>query len=379
VITDFYNLYLAYRRTLLGKGYKSPALRYSGDAINHLFSLKERLEKRTYKMAPYHSFKVHEPKERDVLAIDFEGKILQHSLCKNVLYPVLTRSFILDNYASQNGKGVHYGLDRLTGNLRHYFFRRKAADEMKRDAAGLLPLAKKDWYYSDGWVLKGDFKKYFYSLDHDILFKKVMDKINKIGDKELIDFCEWLIKMIIDSTPNPGIPIGNQSSQLFALLFLDAFDHYIKDDMGIKYFGRYMDDFYIIHESKEELKKILKRIEEYTGKLELTLNKKTQIFPLRHGLDFLGFRTLLTPTGKVVRKLRNNSKNKMRRKINRFRKLVDIGRTDITAVIQSYTSWRGHASHGNTYKLKSKMDAYFYKSFPELRGKIKGAKVCLNS
>jgi hypothetical protein len=379
VVTDFYNLYLAYRRTLLGKGYKSPALRYSGDAVNHLFSLQERLENRTYKLAPYHSFKVHEPKERDVLAIDFEGKILQHSLCENVLYPVLTRSFILDNYASQNRKGVHYGLDRLTRNLRHYFFMRKTADEMKRRAAGIPLLEKKDWYYSDGWVLKGDFKKYFYSLDHDILFKKVMDKIQKIDDQKLIDFCGWIIKMIIDSTPNPGIPIGNQSSQLFALLFLDTFDHTIKDEWGIKYYGRYMDDFYIIHESKEELIKTLKRIEKITAGMKLSLNKRTQIFPLRHGLDFLGFRTLLTPAGKVVRKLRNNSKNKMRRKIKKFRELVDTGRMDTQAVIQSYTSWRGHASHGNTYKLKSKFDTYFYKTFPELRGKIKGAKVCLNN
>jgi hypothetical protein len=180
--------------------------------------------------------------------------------------------------------------------------------------------------------------------------------------------------MIIDSTPNPGIPIGNQSSQLFALLFLNDFDHTVKDKWGIKYYGRYMDDFYIIHESKEELKRILKRIEAYTDGLKLSLNKKTQIFPLRHGMDFLGFRTLLTPTGKVVRKLRNTSKNKMSRKIKQFRKLVDIKRMDIKAVIQSYTSWRGHASHGNTYKLKSKMDSYFFKIFPELRGKIKGTK-----
>jgi hypothetical protein len=374
VITDFYNLYLAYRRTILGKGHKSPALRYSGDAINYLFSLQERLENRTYKLAPYHAFKVHEPKERDVLAIDFEGKILQHSLCENVLYPCLTRSFILDNYASQKGKGVHFGLERLEKNLRHYFFSRKAADENKRAAAGFAPLEKEHWYYSDGWVLKGDFKKYFYSLDHDILFKKVMDKIQRLGDGELIAFSAWLVKMIIDSTPNPGIPIGNQSSQLFALLFLDSdFDHFIKDDLGIKNYGRYMDDFYIIHESKDELKMILKKLEKKAAELKLSLNNKTQIFPLRHGLDFLGFRTFLTPAGKVVKKLRNGSKNKMRRKIKKFRSLVDHKRMDIQAALDSYVSWRGHASHGNTYRLKSKMDIYFYKTFPELRGKIKGA------
>jgi hypothetical protein len=372
VIIDFYSLYTAYRKTLKGKKYKSPALRYSGDPIQHLFSLQERLEKRTYKLAPYHAFKVFEPKERDVLAIDFEGKILQHSLCDNVLYPCFTRSFIIDNYASQAGRGTHYGLDRLTKHLRHYFFSRKSTEEKHRRRIGLPMLDKEDWKYSDGWVLKGDFSKYFYTIDHAILFEKVMKKIANTNDRELIDFCGWLIKMIIDSTPDPGIPIGNQSSQLFALINLDDFDHLVKDTWGIKYYGRYMDDFYIIHENKDVLKKILLRVETYIHELKLTLNHKTQIFPLGHGINYLGFRTLLVPTGKVIRKLRNNSKNKMRKKIKMFRNLFDKKMIPIDKIVQSYTSWRGHISHGNTFNLRNKMDDYFFNTFPEARGKIKG-------
>jgi hypothetical protein len=330
------------------------------------------LENRTYQLAPYHAFKVHEPKERDVLAIDFEGKILQHSLCDNVLYPCLSKSFIIDNYASQLQKGTHYGLDRLSKHLRHYFFSRKSEAEEKLKIKGLPLPEKEDWNYSDGWVLKGDFSKYFYTIDHDILFKKVMRKINKVNNVELIDFCEWLVRMIIDSTPDPGIPIGNQSSQLFALINLDDFDHQIKDTWGVKYYGRYMDDFYIIHDNKKELQNILNRIESYISELKLTLNHKTQIFPLRHGINYLGFRTFLNSTGKVVKKLRNGSKNKMRRKIRKYRNLLDQGRIKIETVIQSYTSWRGHISHGNTFNLRNNMDDYFFNTIPEARGKIKG-------
>jgi hypothetical protein len=199
-----------------------------------------------------------------------------------------------------------------------------------------------------------------------------MDKINKTGDAELIDFCKWIIRMIIDSTPNPGIPIGNQSSQIFALVNLDDFDHTIKDKWGIKYYGRYMDDFYIIHEDKEELKKILQKIEDYVSGMKLSLNEKTQIFPLRHGINFLGFRTFLSRSGKVVRKLRNKSKNKMRRKIKKYRNFFDKKIMTIEDVVFSYVSWRGHISHGNTFNLKNKMDDYFFNTFPEARGKIKG-------
>jgi hypothetical protein len=315
---------------------------------------------------------VYEPKERDVLAIDFEGKILQHSLCDNVLYPCLTRSFILDNYASQTGKGTHYGIERLSKHLRHYFFSRKSREEKRRRESGLALPEKENWNYSDGWVLKGDFKKYFYTIDHAILFEKVMKKIKNTKDPELIDFCRWIIRMIIDSTPDPGIPIGNQSSQLFALTNLDDFDHLVKDTWGIKYYGRYMDDFYIIHEDKNELKKILQKIEEYICELKLSLNNKTQIFPLRHGINFLGFRTFLSPSGKVVKKLRNGSKNKMRRKIKKFRNLLEQRRITIDKIVQSYVSWRGHISHGNTFNLKKQMDDYFFNTFPEARGKIQG-------
>ena len=110
-------------------------------------------------------------------------------------------------------------------------------------------------------MLKGDFSKFFYTLLHAVCFEKARKALAFLSDEELIDFVEWLLWIVIDSTPDPGIPIGNQSSQLLALLYLDDFDHWLRDDLGLVY-GRYMDDFYIISSDKLLLREILKRIEE---------------------------------------------------------------------------------------------------------------------
>ena len=125
-----------------------------------------------------------------------------------------------------------------------------------------------------------------------------------------------------------------------------------------------MDDFYIIHSDKLLLRQILKEIEAYIKPLGLRLNGKTQILPLKNGIDFLGFHTYLTQTGKVVRKVRAKSIDNMKRKIRKFRGLVDSGKMTLDSVVQSYASWTGHISHGNTYHLRQNMDTYFFSYFP---------------
>ncbi len=333
--------------------------------------LSERLQRRDYAFGPYYPFKVYEPKERLVLAIDFEGKVVQHSLCDNVLAPVFFRRFITDNYAGRPGKGTHYGLDRLEKAMKHYYFRRKAADNNERRAAGLPLREPSEWNYADGWVLKGDFRKFFYSLLHSVCYEKAEKALKAaISDAELLDFTLWLLKRVLDSTDDPGIPIGNQSSQLLALLYLDEFDHWLKDDLGLTY-GRYMDDFYVIHSDKSYLRQLLKEIQRRVEPLGLSLNGKTQIAPLKNGIDFLGFHTYITDTGKVVRKVRAKSKNNMRHKLKKFRGKVDRGEMTLESVAQSYTAWSGHISHGNSYRLKQSMDSYFYALFPELKPQIK--------
>lgn len=368
IIADFTSLHTSFRKARRGKANSPTALRYGLSIVENTVELARELEARTYQPKPTYCFKVYEPKERDVVANAFRDKIVQHSLCDYVLQPCLTPSFIRDSYASQVGKGTLDGLDRLAHFMRRYFLSRKAANDAARRAAGLPPMPTQEGRYNTGYVLKGDFAKYFYSIQHQPLKEMASKKLKKRLPTEAdAEFAEWLLFMFMDSTTDPGLPIGFQTSQLLALLNLDGLDHLIKDELGAAYYGRYMDDFYIIHEDKAQLKAWLRKIEEHIEPLGLHLNHKTQIFPLAQGIDFLGFHSYLTGTGKVVRKLRDNSKNNMRRRLKKYRGLVDAGRMTTVDVQRSYESWRSHAEHGDTHRLLQNMDTLYFALFPELK------------
>ncbi|MDR2044155.1 MAG: RNA-directed DNA polymerase [Clostridium sp.] len=357
-VHDFTNLYAAYRKSRRGKREKDSVAKFEAGLLEQIGILAEQLENRTYKMSPYHSFMVYEPKKRVVMANSFRDKVVQHSLCDNALEPIMQRSFILDNYAVQVDKGTHFGLDRLREFMRSYFFSRKAAADEQRLAAGLAPLPTERGNYAEGWVLKCDVGRYFYSIPHASLKEMVR---RHISDEGIL----WLVDIIIDSTDDPGIPIGNQTSQWFAIAYLNGLDHYVKERLGIRYYGRYMDDFFLIHESKEYLRRCRDEIIRYAGKLGLTLNSKTNIFPLRNGIDFLGFHTYLTETGKVIRKVRKASKERAKRKLRGQKKALDRGETTLRHIEDSYQAWRNHASHGNSYNIMRKTDAKFRKLFKE--------------
>lgn len=131
------------------------------------------------------------------------------------------------------------------------------------------------------------------------------------------------------------------------------------DDTAIKYYGRYMDDFFLIHHDKAYLQECRKQIEAFVQARGLSLNAKTNIFPLKHGVDFLGFHTYLTESGAVIRKVRRRSKNNMKRKLKKLAALHAAGRIEAKTVEQSYQSWRGHAEKGNSYHLIRRTDQYY--------------------
>lgn len=341
-LTKFENLRKAFNNSKLGKGDKESVSKFEVNQLEAILYLQYLLTTGKYETSRYYEFYVYEPKKRLVKTNSFKDKVVQEALCEVVVQPTLKNKLIKDNYASQPGKGTHYGLERLSKFLRNYYFSRKARDKANIDM-------KK---YAEGYILKGDIKKYFYSLRHEDL-KAMVDRYF------LEPKVRWLIYKIINSDENPRIPIGNQLSQWLALLYLNSLDHLIKERLQVKYYGRYMDDFYIIHEDKEYLKYCLQEIKAHLDRIGLELNQKTQIFPLRHGIDFLGFHTYLTDTGKVVRKLRRGSKERMRKKLKKYKKLLESGKIEPKEVTQSYQSWRSHAKHGNTYYLIKKMDKLY--------------------
>lgn len=281
-VHDFGNLYAGFLKARRGKRGKESVAKFEANLLEALCLLSEMLKNKTYRPSEYFVFRVYEPKERIVMTNAFKDKVVQHSLCDNVLEPAFSRTFIRDNYASQAGRGTHDGLYRLEVFMRSYYFERKAREEQRCREEGLPRPDPRAAHYADGWVLKCDISKYFYSIPHEPL-KAMVRRF--IRDPDVL----WLVDMIIDSTDDPGIPIGNQTSQWFAVMYLSGLDHFIKEKLGIRYYGRYMDDFYLIHEDKAYLQYCRREIEKYVAGLGLKLNNKTNIFPLRNGIDFLGF------------------------------------------------------------------------------------------
>lgn len=340
---DFEVLYKAYREARKGKRSKQSEAQYEANVMQLTERLSYILQTRLYRPSKFEVFYVREPKLRLVQAPAFVDKVVQHALVDNILYEAITHGFILDNYASQKGKGTHFGLSRLKGAMLSYYRRRKGRDEETRRKQGLPPRPREEWDYADGWVLKCDVRKFFASIDHDLVKAKLREKV--VDDRVYDLMCTY-----IDSSD--GLPLGYQTSQLLALLFLDDFDHFVKERLRVRYYGRYMDDFFLIHEDKDFLRCCLKEITAYLADLKLELNEKTAIFPLRNGIDFLGFHTYLTDSGKVVMKLRKSSIQRMNARLKKWSKAYPKGEVSKEEIVTSFKAWNAHAAHGNTYTLR---------------------------
>lgn len=206
------------------------------------------------------------------------------------------------------------------------------------------------------YYLKCDIRKYFPSINHNIL----INNLKKIGfsDDEF-----WFINKIINEQPDileNGLALGNQSSQWFALYYLDKIDRLIKEKLKVKCYVRYMDDFILIHRNKKYLQYCLKEINKVCNEeLNLELNQKTQIGIAYNGIDFLGFNHILTNSGKVIRKLRFSSKQRMRKHIKTIRKLKDKSIIDEEYVGMRINSFKAHLKYSNEKsmdKLLSNLD-----------------------
>lgn len=334
-VIDFNNMYKAYRKSKRGKGFKKSSAQFSVMALEGINSLIEQLKDKTYTVSDYHEFKVYEPKERVIKTTSFKDKVVQHSLCDNVILPKLQDIFIYDNCAGQKGKGTLFGLNRLAQQMQEFHSN----------------------YGFDGYILKCDVSKFFYNIAHEQL--KAMVEQHFSYDP---DIC-WLCNLYIDSTEGKGIPLGNQINQGFALLYLDGMDKLIKNELGIEYYGRYMDDFYLIHRDKEYLRHCLEVITAHLDTLELTINSKTQIFPFKNGVSFLGFHTYITADGKVIRRLKNQNKRNAQKKYLKMAKLVAEGKLSRKKFDASYSAWKNHVSQGNCYGIVRAMDEKVMKVF----------------
>lgn len=329
IICDFKNLYKAYKKAKSGKGFNGSCAKFQTMSLEGLHLLKEQLENQTYSMSPYNEFKIYEPKERVIKSCSFKDKVVQHCLCDEILHPRLSNEFIKTNYAGQVGKGTLFGMDCLKEQM--LSFHRKH---------GL-----------DGWILKCDITKFFYQINHDIL-KDIVDYYFED------EYTTWLNHLFINSTDGLGLPLGNQVAQVYALLLLNSLDKFITGELGIHFYGRYADDFSLIHHDKKYLEWCLFCIKEMLSTMGLSLNGKTQIVPFKNGILFLGFHHYITKDGKYIRKLDGNNKRKIHKKIRTWAKLVNSGRMTEAKFYEKYNAWKNHALHGNCIKLCHSMDLY---------------------
>ncbi len=326
-ICDFQNLYHAHKEARCGKRHKKDVVEFENNLSQNLWTIKTSLENESYKIAGYNKFLIFEPKEREIQALSYYDRIVQHVLCKHVLRPTMDKKLIYDNSACRIGKGTHFAINRLSKFFHLYY----------------------KTYSSSGYILKCDIHKYFPSINHTILKQKISGIFD---DKKILSLLFYIIDSF-ENTPDFGLPMGNQSSQLFALYYLDEIDRIIKEKFKFKFYTRYMDDMIILHPDKLYLKECLNYISYVLeNKLKLKLNDKTQIFPIQNGVDFLGFHFYLASNGKIIRKLRNTTKTRFKKRLKALSYLYSNNKISLEKINQSLASYKGHLCHGHTYKLR---------------------------
>ena len=328
-IYDFQNLYKAHTVARRSKRNTREVIEFEMNLGENLTVLSEALKNGTYKMQDYYSFAIYDPKYRVIHALHYRDRVVQHCLCDEVLAPILDKKLIYDNSACRIGKGTHFAIGRVS-KFWHDFYNK---------------------YGANGYFLKCDVRKFFDNIDHCVLKQKLSKAIK---DKQVLN----LLYQIIDSfevTPGKGLPLGNQTSQWFAIFYLDGFDRLIKEKLKIKYYSRYMDDCVLIHQDKDYLKYCLKQMKQCAEELKIAFNEKTEIFPLKNGVNYLGWHFYMTDTGKVIRKVKQQTKYRYKRKIKYFEYAYACDLVELDDIKQALSNYRAHLSYGHTYKLQKQV------------------------
>ncbi|MBR3296541.1 MAG: hypothetical protein IKI65_01730, partial [Firmicutes bacterium] len=276
--------------------WKSSVQRYFMDYLRNITILHDKLVAGEDVTMGFIEFNICERgKRRHIKSVHFKERVAQRSLCDNALVPVLSRSLIYDNGASLEGKGISFSQKRLKEHL-HQYYRRHG---------------------NEGYILLMDFSGYFDNILHEPIYE-LLDK--SFTDKRIVNLC----KSFVEPFGEKSVGIGSQVSQILAVSYRSPIDHYIKEQLGAEFYACYMDDSYIMAESKEYLAHCYEKVKEKCSERGIIINeKKTQIVKLSHGFTWLKARIYLTPTGKVVKKIYKRSVVKERQKLKKFRKKFD--------------------------------------------------------
>lgn len=290
-ISDLDNLYLAYAKARRGKMQKNEVVKFSENLDDEIRTLKKELETETVEVGNYRYFTIYDPKERLICAASFKERVLHHAIM-NVCHEYFDKTLIDTTYATRKGKGVYAAIDKAKKTMKCY-----------------------------DYVVKLDYRKFYDSINHELLYEKLCKKFK---DKALLR----LFRRIIDSyevTPGCGLPIGNLTSQYFANNYLSSLDHFIKEQLHIPAYVRYMDDMLLACNSRVELKNAVATVMNYSHD-KLNLRLKTPVFRLSSsGIDFLGYKIYSHHL-----ELSGRSKRRYRNKLVLYEKYLNTGKWNET-------------------------------------------------
>jgi len=304
------NLFLAYQKARKGKSGQYGVRIFEKNVERNIDQIYDKLISGTYRTSEYSIFRIYEPKEREIFRLPFKDRIIHHAIM-NILEPIWVSVFISHSYSCIKGKGIHSVLKAIKHDLNDV--------------------------ENSQYCLKLDIKKFYPSIDHDIL-KSIIRK--KIKDTRLLK----LLDEIIDSVE--GVPIGNYLSQFFANLYLSYFDHYLKEEKKVKCYYRYADDMVILAPNKPYLHSLLVDMNDYlTNQLNLQIKRNYQVFPVdSRGIDFVGY--VFRHTHILMRK---TIKVRFCRKAAKLNK-KDLDPKQYKILISPHLGWAKHCDSKNLIK-----------------------------
>lgn len=361
ILSDANNLYRAYKASVKGSKWKETTQKFMMNFLRYIFSIQEDLLNRTLENGPVEEFSLSERgRVRPISSIRIRDRIVRHALCDEILLPEVKKHIIYDNGASIKGRGISHQRERFEVHLRRYYKQ----------------------YGNEGWILFGDFSKFYDNIIHEIAKRELL----KLFDDD--EFIDWPLTLIFDGFKidvsymtdeeyancmtetfnkldyreipkeqltgekwmEKSVNIGDQLSQVIGIYYPYRIDNYVKYVRSQKFYGRYMDDWYIMNLSKEELVDLLEHIRVIAKELGIHINeKKTRIVKISSTYKFLQVKYTLTKDGKIVKRINPDRVTTMRRKLKKLAIKVANGEIPYENIENMFRGWMG-----SFYKLLSR-------------------------
>lgn len=362
IVCDANNLYRAYKASVKNSKWKESTQKFMMNFLRYIFSIQDDIRNRTLQNGPVAEFSLSERgRVRPISSIPLPDRIVRHVLCDEILLPEVKKRIIYDNCASIKGRGISRQRNRFEVHLRKYYKQ----------------------YGNEGWILFGDFSKFYDNIIHEIAKKELL----KLFDDD--EFIDWLLTLIFDGFKidvsymtdeeyadcmedtfnkleyrkipkelltgekwmEKSVNIGDQLSQVIGIYYPYHIDNYVKYVRSQKFYGRYMDDWYIINPSKEELEDLLANIRKIAEEYGIHINeKKTRIVKISSTYKFLQVKYSLTKDGKIIKRINPERVTAMRRKLKKLATKLANGEIEYENVENMFRSWMG-----SFYKLLSKV------------------------